>query len=71
MFILDYVNLVPLISIHNIPEESQYVVVVRCMHNKGIIDDILTSLLLLCLRLDLEHGDYHAETSTKDGLRPY
>ena len=71
MFILDYVNLAPLTSIHIIPEESQYVVdVMRCIHKKGIADDILTLLQLLCLRLDPDHGDYHAETSTKDG-RPY
>ena len=74
MFSLDYVNLAPLISIHIIPEESQYVIdVMRCMHKKGITDDILTLLQLLCLRLDLynhDNGDYHAETSRKDG-RPY
>ena len=71
MFSLDYVNLAPLISIHIIPEESQYVVdVMRCMHKKGIPCDILTFLQLLCLRLDLYSGDYHAETSRKNG-RPY
>ena len=31
----------------------------RCMHKKGITDDILTLLL--------DHGAYRAETSTKDG----
>ena len=66
MLILDYVNLVPLISIHIIPEESQYVVdVMRCMHT--INPDILTLIQLLCLRLVLDDGAYHAETSTKDG----
>ena len=35
-------NTWPLISIHIIPEESQYVVdVMRCMYKKGITDDIL------------------------------
>ena len=67
MFILNYVNLVPLISIKIIHEESQYVVdVMRCMQKK-ITEDILTLLKLPCLRLDLDHGSYHAETSTKDG----
>ena len=47
LFILDYVNLVPFISIHTILEESQYVVdVMRCMHKKRITDDILTLLQL-------------------------
>ena len=66
-----YVNLVPIISIHIILDESQYVVdVMRCIDKKRITDDILTLLQLLCLRLDLDHGGYHAETSTKDD-RPY
>ena len=48
-----------------------YVVdVICCMHKNAITDDMLTLLQLLSLRLDLDHGDYHAETSTKDG-RPY
>ena len=65
MFILDYDNLAPLISI---PDESQHVVdVMRCMHNKVITDEILTLRQLLYLRLDIDHGDYHMETSTKDG----
>ena len=69
MLILDYVNLVPLISIHIIPEESQYVVdVMRCMHK--INHNILTLLQLLYSGLDLDDGAYHVETSTKDG-RPY
>ena len=70
-FILDYVSLAPLILIHIIPEESQYVVdVMRRMHKKEITDDILTLLQLLCLILDLDHSDYRVQTSTKDG-RPY
>ena len=57
MLILDYVNLVPFISIHIILQESQYVVdVMRCMHKKEITGDIRTLLQLLWLRLDLDHG---------------
>ena len=75
MFILHYVNLVRLISNHIIPEESQYVVDgIRCMHKKDddlltlpFLDDILTLLQVLCLRLNLDHGDYHAETYTHKG----
>ena len=71
MFILHYVSLVPLISIHIILKESQCVVdVMCCIHKKIIADDILTLLQLLCIRLDLDHGAYRAETSTKDG-KPY
>ena len=66
MFILDYVHLVPLIAIHIIPKGSQYAVdVMRCIHEKVIADDILLWLQSLCLRLDLDHGDYHAETSKR------
>ena len=36
---------------------AQYVVdVMRCMHKKGITDNTLTLLKLLCSRLDLDHG---------------
>ena len=68
MFILDYVK--PGTSYFN-PHHTRGVPVCCRRYalyaQKGITDDIPTLLQLLWLRLDLDHGDYHAETSTKDG----